>query len=305
MNDRAPATGLMSMTGFAAIEGAYEGWAWTADIRAVNGRSLELRLRVPDLEGLEATLRKRMQAKLGRGNVTVQIKLQRDSAAAKSVLNAEALVAALGHLAEIEAEAKSRGMDITPMRASDIAMMKGVLDAPDSSLGDGAGPLRDAVLKSMDACLEAFLKDRAREGAALTSVMEDQINRIEALTAAAKSAAEAREDAQKTSLQRALERLLSTTEVPDETRLTQELALIAVKTDVTEELDRLVSHVAAARDLMKTKGPVGRKLDFLMQEFNREANTLCSKAQSSDLTAIGLDLKTVIDQMREQVQNIE
>ncbi len=305
MNDRDPATNLMSMTGFAAIEGAYEGWAWTADIRAVNGRSLELRLRVPDLDGLEATLRKQMQAKLGRGNVTVQIKLQRESGAAKTVLNAEALVTTLGHLAEIEAEAKSRGMDIAPMRASDIAMIKGVLDAPDSSLGEEAGPLRDAILNSMDACLGNFIADRAREGAALAGVLDEQVNRIEALTVAAKSAAEAREEAQKANLQRALARLLSATEVPDEARLNQELALIAVKTDVTEELDRLASHVSAARDLLTTKGPVGRKLDFLMQEFNREANTLCSKAQSSELTAIGLDLKTVIDQMREQVQNIE
>jgi len=131
------------------------------------------------------------------------------------------------------------------------------------------------------------------------------LDEVERLRTIALTAAGARADAARAGLERNLARLLEATEVPDEARLAQELALIAVKTDITEELDRLTAHVAAARSLLVTQGPVGRKLDFLMQEFNREANTLCSKAQSTEMTAIGLDLKAVIDQMREQVQNIE
>ncbi len=139
----------------------------------------------------------------------------------------------------------------------------------------------------------------------MAAIISAQIDQIEALMKAALDAVGDRETAQKIAIERALARLLDATDLGDSVRLQQELALIAVKTDVTEEIDRLAAHIDAARDLLATEGPVGRKLDFLMQEFNREANTLCSKAQSSALTAIGLDLKTVIDQMREQVQNIE
>jgi len=146
---------------------------------------------------------------------------------------------------------------------------------------------------------------RRSEGAALAAVIAGQLDRIAALTAEAADLAEARKDAMAETLRQNLARVMETAETADPDRVAQELALIAVKTDVTEELDRLVAHVAAARTLLAEDGPVGRKLDFLTQEFNREANTLCSKAQSAELTRAGLDLKATIDQMREQVQNVE
>lgn len=294
----------MSMTGFASVQGSVDGWTWTADIRAVNGRSLDLRLRLPDVDGLEPELRKLLQARLGRGNVTVQLKLTRDEGAAGVALNDAALLKAIEVLGQVASAAKAAGLPITPVSATDIATMRGVLETADANALDTSA-LKAPFLASLTTCLEAFIADRAREGAALARVITDQIAEIERLTDAAEDALGDREVAQKAAMERALKRLLDTGDMPEEGRLAQELALIAVKSDVAEELDRLRAHIEAARALLATEGPVGRKLDFLMQEFNREANTLCSKAQSTALTTIGLDLKTVIDQMREQVQNIE
>ena len=298
-------TALSSMTGFAATQGAAHGWSWTVDIRSVNGRGLDLRFRVPDwIEGLEPELRKALQARLHRGTVNVSVRVQRDESAAGLALNSEALDHALSFLAEIETAARARGISVRKISASDIASIRGVLDQSDTTTPDIAA-LRAALLDTAGGCVEAFLADRGREGAAISNVIGNQIDRIEALIADAQAAVGDREAATRQAMQRAVARLLEVAEVPDEARLIQELALIAVKNDVTEEIDRLCAHVAAARDLLSQDGAVGRKFDFLMQEFNREANTLCSKSQSAALTAVGLDLKALIDQMREQVQNIE
>lgn len=293
------------MTGFGSTQGSIEGWSWSGDVRAVNGRSLDLRLRLPDVDGFEPEVRKRLQAQLARGNVTVNLRLQRDEGAQKSSVNPEGLTQALAIIAQIEASAQAAGFSLKTVKATDIAAMRGVVEMNEGSGEDDIKALKSALLDSFDMALSAFIADRAREGAALKTVLSDQISRVEGLTRAAGAAAGDRDTAARAALERNLARLLDATEVPDEARLLQELALVAVKTDVTEELDRLAAHVDAARDLLAKTGPVGRKLDFLMQEFNREANTLCSKAQSPDLSAIGLELKAVIDQMREQVQNIE
>ncbi len=296
--------GLMSMTGFATIQGNFEDLTWSGDIRSVNGRSLDLRLRLPDVEGLEPEIRKRLQAQLARGNVTVSLRLQREEGTQAANLNVEALAGVLEILKQVDAAASEQGLALAPVTVSDIAAMRGVVELGDTEEADGAA-LRAEILQSLDAALEAFVSDRQREGSALFQVLNDQIVRIGELVKAATSAAGNRDEAARAALDRNLARLLDATEVPDEARLLQELALAAVKTDVTEELDRLAAHISVAQELLAQSGPVGRKLDFLMQEFNREANTLCSKAQSTELTAVGLDLKTVIDQMREQVQNIE
>ena len=294
----------LSMTGFASTQGSAEGWTWSVDIRAVNGRTLDLRLRLPDIEGLEPEFRKRLQARLGRGNVTVQLKLVRDAAAAEFNLNDTALIKAMEVLSHVSHAADAAGLPVAPVSPAEIVAIRGVLETADNSDADIAA-LKKPLVDSLDQCLDAFIADRAREGAALAQILTAQIGEIARLTQAAEDTLGDREAAQKAAMERALGKLLDIGDMPEPARLAQELALIAVKTDVTEELDRLRAHIAVARDLLETDGPVGRKLDFLMQEFNREANTLCSKAQSGALTAIGLDLKTVIDQMREQVQNIE
>lgn len=296
---------LSSMTGFAACAGRLHDWSWTVEMRSVNGRGLDLRFRLPDwIDGLEPELRKLAQARLHRGNVTISVRLQREDSAQTSVLNPKGLEQALAIVAEIEARSRDKGLRLREISATEIAALRGVLDQSDASTSD-TSPLRSAIVASTSDCLAAFMSDREREGAAIGSVIAEQIDRMEALVADARIAAGDREVTARRAIERAVSRLLDVTEVPDEARLTQELALIAVKNDITEEIDRLGAHIAAARLLLAESGAVGRKFDFLMQEFNREANTLCSKSQSSALTAIGLDLKALIDQMREQVQNIE
>lgn len=297
----------ISMTGFAARKGQGAGHGWTWDLRSVNGKGLDLRLRVPDwIDGLEAALRAELGKALGRGNVSLSLRVARDGMGEGTEglrVNAPALNAVLRALSQVEAAAMDAGVTLAQATAADVLTIRGVLDT--STADEDTTPLRSAILADLPALVADFNAMRAAEGAALHAVIAAQLDRIAALTVEAAQEAEARRDAASAALRDALARVLANTDGVDETRIAQELALIAVRNDVTEELDRLTAHIAAARDLLAETGPVGRKFDFLMQEFMREANTLCSKAQAKALTRIGLDLKTVIDQMREQVQNVE
>ena len=299
------ASGPRSMTGFASVTGTEGDWRYSMDLRSVNGRGLDLRLRAPDwIEGFEPEARKALQAAVARGSVTLSVRVTREEASEGSRVNPVALSAALSALADIEEAAHGQGMTLISVSAADIAGMRGVIDTGDDADVNTA-PLKSALMASLSDLIAAFNADRDREGRALAEVLTGRIDEIARLTEAANEALGDRTEAQRAALERNLARLLDASDLPDAGRLEQELAVIVVKSDVTEEIDRLGAHVAAARDLLTTAGPTGRKLDFLMQEFNREANTLCSKAGSAVLTSIGLDLKTVIDQMREQVQNVE
>jgi uncharacterized protein (TIGR00255 family) len=297
---------MISMTGFAARRGAGAGHSWTWDLRGVNGKGFDLRLRLPDwIDGLELAVRAELQKAVTRGNVSLTLKLAADETREASAfrLNPANLTAALAALAQVEGAALGAGVTLQPPSATDVLTLRGILDAQTQEVD--TAPLRQALLADLPALLADFAAMRAAEGAALSVVIAAQIDRIAALTEAARVETASRATAQAQSLADSVERVLAVTDAADPARLAQELALIAVKTDVTEELDRLTAHVAAARAHLADPAPMGRKLDFLMQEFMREANTLCSKAQSLALTRIGLDLKTVIDQMREQVQNVE
>ncbi len=297
---------MISMTGFAARRGTGAGHAWVWDLRSVNGKGLDLRLRLPDwIDGLELAVRAELQKAVPRGNVTLTLKVMQDGGGDDGVfrLNRRQLAAALAALGEVEAAAVAAGVTLRQPTATDVLTLRGVLDQ--SSETQDTAPLRAAILADLPGLLADFAAMRATEGAALAAVLAAQLDRIEALTAEAQREAVARSAVQADTLREAVARVMAATDAVDAGRLAQELAMLAVKTDVTEELDRLSAHVAAARAHLTETAPVGRKLDFLMQEFMREANTLCSKAQSLALTRIGLDLKTVIDQMREQVQNVE
>jgi uncharacterized protein (TIGR00255 family) len=297
----------VSMTGFAARRGQGAGHSWAWDLRSVNGKGLDLRLRVPDwIDGLELALRGELGRAMSRGNVSLSLRVARDGMAEGAEglrVNPPALAAVLRAMAEVEQAAMDAGLTLAPAHAGDVLAVRGVLDSSAAEID--TGPLRAAILVDLPPLLAEFAAMRAGEGAALQGVIAGQLDAVARLTAEAGAEAAARREAAATGLREALARVLEQAEGVDEARLAQELALIAVKNDVTEELDRLAAHVAAARALLAEAGPVGRKFDFLMQEFMREANTLCSKAQSLALTRIGLDLKTVIDQMREQVQNVE
>ncbi len=310
---------IRSMTGFASAKGELAPWRWAWELRSVNGRGLDLRLRVPDwFEGLEAALRGDLAKAVVRGNITLSLRLTRDDGPGAMVLNPAAMGLALAALETIETEAMARGMTLAPSRASDLLLLRGMFEAgfeAGDDTGDDTAPLLARIKSEFAALVADFVQMRAQEGAALARVLEQQLDRVAALSAEAAGLAEARKGVMAAALKVNLARVLDNTDGAagaDPDRVAQELALIAVRADVTEEIDRLGAHVAAARDLLAKgggggpgAGAVGRKLDFLMQEFNREANTLCSKAQSRDLTAVGLELKAVIDQMREQVQNIE
>lgn len=297
---------MISMTGFAARRGAGAGYAWVWDLRSVNGKGLDLRLRVPDwIEGLEAAVRAELQKAIPRGNVSLTLKVTQDEGRDDTAfrLNAEVLGAALTALAKVETAAMDAGLTLRQATAADVLTLRGVIDA--TAQEADTGPLRTALLADLPGLLADFGAMRGAEGKALAVVLSAQLDRIAGLARDAQAETAARTATQAETLRDSLARVLAATDAVDETRLAQELALMAVKTDVTEELDRLAAHVEAARLHIADAAPVGRKLDFLMQEFMREANTLCSKAQSLGLTRIGLDLKTVIDQMREQVQNVE
>jgi len=297
----------ISMTGFAARKGQGAGHSWAWDIRSVNGKGLDLRLRVPDwIEGLELALRAEISRNLQRGNVSLTLKVQRDGmgdGADGLRVNPPALMAVLRALGQVEDAAMNAGVTLAQATAADVLAVRGVLDM--TTVDEDTAPLRAAILADLPGLLAEFTAMRATEGAALQGVVAQQLDRIATLTGDAAVEAAARRDASAATLRDALARVLANADGVDETRLAQELAMLAVKNDVTEELDRLTAHIDAARALLAETGPVGRKFDFLMQEFMREANTLCSKAQAMALTRIGLDLKTVIDQMREQVQNVE
>lgn len=293
------------MTGFAARRGSGAGYDWVWDLRSVNGKGMDLRLRLPEwIEGLEPLLRAEIQKAVQRGNVSLSLRVVRAaSEEAAPRLNAVQLASVLTALAAVEDAAMAAGVTLAQATAADVLASRGVLETG-GEVEDHAS-LRAALMADLVPLMHEFQSARAREGAALTSVIAAQLDRIAALVAEAGTEAAARRDGAAAALREAVLRVMGAADGLDETRIAQELALLAVKSDVQEELDRLEAHVAAARGLMAEAGPVGRKFDFLTQEFMREANTLCSKAQALALTRIGLDLKTVIDQMREQIQNVE
>jgi uncharacterized protein (TIGR00255 family) len=294
-----------SMTGFAALAGAAGGARWNWEIRSVNGRGLDLRLRLPEgLDDLEQVLRKELTAKLTRGNVSVSLRLTSESSGTAAALNSDQLDRVLSALRITETRASEQGIHLAPSTAADILGLRGVIE-PGESGEDGQRAMIAALKAQVGKLVQAFQKARESEGRALDQILTEQLSRVAALVALARTAAEDRLPQMRETLVANMKLILETADGIDEGRVAQELAVLAVKADVSEELDRLTAHVAAAGDLLADKGPVGRKFDFLMQEFNREANTLCSKSGSADLTRIGLDLKTVIDQMREQVQNVE
>ncbi|WP_298835865.1 YicC/YloC family endoribonuclease [uncultured Roseobacter sp.] len=295
---------IRSMTGFASATGSLSPHSWSWELRSVNGKGQDLRLRVPDwIGGLEVALRKQLAAATTRGNVTLALRVTREEHVGALQINSTQLDMMLAALAEIEARAMDAGVSLAPSRASDLLGQRGVLEQTGSA--DDTDALLAALTQEATALITAWNGMRETEGAALEAVLTGQLDEVARLTGEAAVLAAARTEEMAQTLHRNLSRVMENSDGADADRVAQELALLAVKSDITEEIDRLAAHVDAARDLIARGGPVGRKLDFLMQEFNREANTLCSKAQNTDLTRCGLALKALIDQMREQVQNVE
>ncbi len=292
---------LASMTGFARSEGAHGSIRWTWELRSVNGKGLDTRLRLGNgFDALEPSIRKAVGAVLSRGNVSITLSVQREAGDAVPRVNDATLDAVIKAL-EIVRERAGVGA----ATAEGILGFRGVFEIQESELSEEeVAEQHKALLASFDTALAGLVAMRRSEGAAVAAVISGHIDRIENLTDQAENCPARTVEAIRARLADQV-RALVAHENFDETRLYQEAALLATKADIREELDRLKAHVGAARELMAGGGPIGRRFDFLAQEFNREANTLCSKSNDTSLTAIGLDLKTTIDQLREQIQNLE
>ena len=293
---------LKSMTGFARGDGMHGDTSWNWEARSVNGRTLDLRLRLPTgFEALEIRARGLAQEKLARGNCTINLWVKRETGRAEIRLNETAL-----RQAEAVAE---RARDLTGLkhaRLDTLLGMRGVVETAEAEESEEAlAALHLAMIANLAGTLDELVRARSGEGERLQAVIEKQLKTIARLIEIAAAAAAQQPAAIAARLAELVARLSEASATLDPERLHQEALLLAARADIQEELDRLRAHVAAANELIASGQPVGRKFDFLAQEFNREANTICSKAADIETTRTGLELKTVIDQLREQVQNIE
>jgi uncharacterized protein (TIGR00255 family) len=291
------------MTGYARIEGHDEHCSWVWEARGVNGKGLDVRCRLPaGFETLDPVVRERVKKRLGRGNISLSLNIDWLRQGGAYRVNEDVLGGYMAMLPELAEKVPG----LKPASLDGLLALKGVIEASDEAIDDGARENLQAVLLSdLEKTLDALLVMRAEEGARLDTILSQQIGVIEELCAAAAKSAALRPEAIRLRLKQQVEALLQDVPTLSADRLEQEAAILMTKADINEELDRLRAHVEAARELLKGDGAIGRKLDFLCQEFNREANTLCSKSGDVELTRIGLDLKAMIEQFREQVQNIE
>jgi len=291
---------IKSMTGFARTEGSHGTMRWHWELRSVNGRGLDLRFRLPPgFDQIEPKLREAAQKRLVRGSVNATLAMQREDGVAAIRLNEAALMQAV---AAADRAGELTGYARPPLES--LLAIRGVLEVAEPADAGNEALLKPTV-ESFEAALEGLVAARATEGRRLGEILADQLAQIETLVATAATSPARSVEAIRARLAEQVAKLIDASPQLDAARLHQEAALIATRADIEEEVKRLGAHIAAARELLVAAEPVGRKLEFLSQEFNREANTLCSKANAPEITRSGLGLKAVIDQLREQVQNIE
>ena len=293
---------LASMTGFARAEGASGSLAWTWELKSVNGKNLDVRARLPNgFDELDTALRAAASQRLQRGHLSAVLQVSRATADQDVQIN-EPVLAALLEVSRRHAGAPGTA----PARLDGLLAQRGVVELVERHENDEAREDQNAVLLAgFDDVLDRLAQSRAAEGARIEDVLRGLIDQIAGLAAAASARAVERSLGMRERLLAQIGEFAGEVPALSEDRLAQEVALLLVRADVTEEIDRIAAHVAAARDLLAEGGAVGRQLDFLCQEFGREANTVCSKAGDVALSQIGIDLKVAIDRLREQVQNIE
>ena len=292
---------LTSMTGYARAAGAVPGASFACEVKSVNGRGLDIRLRLaPGFDALESDIRQLIGKMVSRGSLTFSLSVERDGAGGDLLINRQALATVLSALDELRGQVPA-----APPSLDGILGLKGVLEQRDRPMSAAAEEtLISAILDAASQALVDLILARRQEGGQIAAVLLERLDEIEALVLRAEIHPARGRDVILARLRQQVAELADDITIPEE-RLAQEALLLATKADIREELDRLTAHIATARQLVGSGGAVGRRLDFLAQEFNREANTLCSKSNAVELTAIGLDLKAAIDQLREQVQNIE
>ncbi|MCV9997577.1 YicC family protein [Pararhizobium sp. YC-54] len=293
---------LQSMTGFARCEGTCGRYRWAWELRSVNGKGLDLRLRLPTgTEHLETEVRRLTAECFSRGNMQINLNVSASEAGVETVINQNALAAILSLRDQLRDV-----IDPAPLRLDTLLSIRGIVDFREPEEQEGERAARDAdILAGLQLALAEMTAMRAGEGVALYRVLQEQIDRIEKLTGEIEADPSRSVATITARLASQVALVMDAGSMVDQDRLYGEVALLAAKADIREEIDRLRTHVVAARDLLKKGGPVGRKLDFLSQEFNRESNTICSKSNAATVTAAGIELKVVIDQFREQVQNLE
>jgi len=292
--------GIASMTGFARSEGDVLGISWVWEIKSVNGKSLDLRVRLgPGFDSLEPQLRALLTQRFRRGNVSANLGVTRTAPAAVRV-NRETLAQLVGLMKELAGE-----IEAAPPRIDGLLALRGVVETVEDEADAVLEERRQAVLASWANALEKLTDARAEEGARLATVLRTQLADMTRLVEAAAACAAAQPAAIRDRLQTMLANIADLVPGMPEERVAQEMALLVARSDIREELERLRAHLGQAADLLQQEEAVGRRLDFLCQELNREANTLCSKSADIELTRIGLSLKAAVEQFREQVQNIE
>jgi uncharacterized protein (TIGR00255 family) len=293
---------LSSMTGFARADGAHGSYRWTWELKSVNAKGLEVRLRLPPgWDSVEVPVRARAAEALTRGTVYATLTTSREGVTPVVRVNEPVLAAVLSAMNDI-----GKRIDAAPAQLDGILAFKGVIEVIDEVEGDDERRVAEAAfVAGFGEAVAGLAEARRHEGAAMGAVLTQRLDAIAALTARAEEAPGRRPEAIRERLKEQVALLLDAADRFDADRLHQEAILIAAKVDIREELDRLAAHVAQGRRLLNEGGAVGRRLDFLAQELNREANTLCSKSNDVELTNVGLELKSVVEQFREQVQNLE
>lgn len=289
------------MTGFARIAGGLGAYSWAWELKSVNAKGFDARLRLPSpFEAIEAEARRKLTDRLTRGTLYATLSAQREALNPEIRINHELLGKLVAAVAGVEVS-----RNLQPARLDGLLSMRGVVEITDAAETEAAiAAARAGALADLDEALEALLVMRRNEGEALAVVLNARLDRIDALTQAADANPARQPDAVRARLEQTIATLCESRNL-DPNRLHQEAMILAAKADIREELDRLATHLSAARDLLAAGGAVGRRLDFLSQELAREANTLCAKSNDASLTTIGLELRVEIEQFREQIQNIE
>ena len=294
------------MTGYASGSAQVGSVSLDLEIKSVNSKSLDLKIYLPEyLSSLENELRQVASGKVFRGSVVLKIKVSQHSELSNEYfLNDQVLNTVFEKIQNIEKICEEKNIPLEPLKASDFFAIKGVWEE-DKNASTFIDDMKSIILDKANELIESLLEARKKEGQGLLTILADKLASILALHKAAEEILPERSKHLEKNFKSLIDKIMSEHSQLDENKIEHEIAIIAIKQDITEELDRLKVHILSMQDLLNSTGAIGKKLDFLSQELNREVNTICSKSQYSALTKIGIEMKTLVDQFREQVQNVE
>ena len=294
------------MTGYASGSAQIGSVSLDLEIKSVNSKSLDLKIYLPEyLSSLENELRQVASGKVFRGSVVLKIKVSQHSELSNEyVINDQVLNTVFEKIQNIGKMCEEKNIPLEPLKASDFLAVKGVWEE-DKNASTFIDDMKSIILDKANELIESLLEARKKEGQGLLTILADKLASILALHKAAEEILPERSKHLEKNFKSLIDKIMSEHSQLDENKIEHEIAIIAIKQDITEELDRLKVHILSMQDLLNSTGAIGKKLDFLSQELNREVNTICSKSQYSALTKIGIEMKTLVDQFREQVQNVE